>query len=60
METLISIIVALFAGAFISTGAAVTGNIKPLCEQYLKGTYTPAGPDQCPDGKWSNLVARPK
>lgn len=56
MDTLISIIIALFAGAIIDTGAALTGNLKPLCEKGLKGTYAPAGPDVCPDGKWSNLV----
>lgn len=56
METIISIVVALLTGGVITTGAALTGNLKPLCEQGLRGTYTPAGPDVCPDGKWSNLV----
>lgn len=56
METILNIIVALLVGGVIDTGAALTGNIKPLCEQGLRGTYTPSGPDVCPDGKWSNLV----
>mgnify|MGYP000045785874 CR=1 FL=1 len=56
METIVSIIVALFAGAIIDAGAALSGNLKPFCEKYLMGTYTPAGPDVCPDGKWAALV----
>lgn len=56
METISSVIVALLVGAVLDTGAALTGNLKPLCEKGLQGTYTPAGPDQCPDGKWGNIL----
>lgn len=56
METIVSIVIALFTGAIVTTGAALTGNIQPLCEKGLQGTYTPAGPDVCPDGKWANLA----
>ena len=56
METLVAVIVALLVGGILDTGTALTGTQKPFCERYLKGTYTPEGPDVCPDGQWSALV----
>jgi len=42
-------------GWFIAFGSVVTGQVPELCAK-LKGTYTPTGPDRCPDGQWRNLV----
>lgn len=47
--------VALTVGWVISFGAVVTGNVPALCKR-LNGTYTPTGPDRCPDGQWRNLL----
>ena len=45
---------ALTVGWLVSFGAVVTGNVPELCAR-LRGTYTPAGPDLCPDGQWRYL-----
>jgi len=42
-------------GWFIAFGSVVTGQVPELCAK-LKGTYTPYGVDQCPDGKWRYLI----
>ena len=42
-------------GWFIAFGSVVTGRMPELCTR-LKGTYDPAGPDRCPDGKWRYLL----
>jgi len=56
--------VVLTVPAIITTAAALTGNLKPLCEDWLKGKYVPApqGVDVCPGGSWAVAVgfARPK
>ena len=56
--------VVLIVPAIITTAAALTGNLKPLCEGWLQGVYTPApqGENVCPGGSWAVAVgfARPK
>ena len=47
--------VILTVGWFVAFGSVVTGQVPALCAK-LKGTYTPTGPDQCPDGKWRYLL----
>ena len=54
-----NVLTALFVGEVVSITAIVTGNVPELCKR-LQGTYTPTGPDRCPDGQWRNLfVAAP-
>jgi hypothetical protein len=55
METIISIATAFIFGIAALGGATVTGTKPELCKA-MGGTYTPTGADQCPDGKWANLI----
>lgn len=50
-----NVAVALTLGGVVSAVALLTGNVPKLCSA-LKGTYTPTGPDRCPDGQWRNLL----
>ena len=64
-ETLVAVVgVVLIVPSVITAAAALTGNLKPLCETWLQGTYVPApqGVDVCPGGSWAVAVgfARPK
>ena len=64
-ETLVAVVgVVLIVPSVITAAAALTGNLKPLCETWLQGTYVPApqGVNVCPGGSWAVAVgfARPK
>jgi hypothetical protein len=59
METIISAIVAMVVGGVLLIGATVTDQKPELCKA-MGGTYVQNAPDQCPGGKWSNLVPQPK
>jgi len=59
VETIVSAVIAMLAGAVILVGATVTDKKPELC-QAMGGTYQAAAADQCPDGKWANLLRSPR
>ena len=55
-------VVALLVAFEVTLGAVVSGKLSQLCTA-LGGTFVDRGAgdyDRCPDGQWSNLLARTK
>ena len=50
-----SAFVAMFLGAVLLVGATVSGKKPELCAA-MGGEYKPGARDECPDGKWANLL----
>jgi hypothetical protein len=59
METIVSAVVAMVAAGVLLIGATVADKKPELC-QAMGGTYQAAAADQCPDGKWANLLRSPR
>ena len=61
-ELILEALTLLAVGVIGSTASLITDTREEFCEDYLGGTFvraeTPYGavPDQCPDGRWRNVV----